>query len=129
MKKVLLSLLICLYGLSSFGISIREFYCCGKLKSVSFSFVQEAKEKGAKCESDNGGCCKTQHKFFKVKDNHIASYYEVNAANHFVFLNCLTPEFKLPSYLSNQTTADNRSHAPPPNSGVPVYISNRVFRI
>ncbi|HEX4373046.1 MAG TPA: hypothetical protein VHZ50_07085 [Puia sp.] len=129
MKKVLLSLLVCIYALSSFGIGIREFYCCGKLKSVNFSFVQESKENGAKCESDNGRCCKTQHKFFKVKDNHVASYYEINAANHFIFLHHVTPEFKLPVYLSNQITFDNPSHAPPRDSGVPVYISNRVFRI
>jgi hypothetical protein len=129
MKKVFVSLLLCIYGLSSFGIGIREFYCCGKLKSVNFSFVQEAKEKCAKGDSDNGGCCKKQHKFFKVKDNHMASYCVINAMNPFVFLHYINPEFKIPVYLSRQITSDNRSHAPPPKSGVPVYISNCVLRI
>jgi hypothetical protein len=129
MKKIFLSLLVCIYGLSSFGIGVREFYCCGKLKSVNFSFAQEAKEKGAKDESNNGGCCKTQHKFFKVKDNHIASYYVVNAVNPLILVQSISPEFKLPIYLFNLTTADNRTHAPPRDFAVPVYLSNCVFLI
>jgi hypothetical protein len=129
MKKIFLSLLVCIYALSTFGIGIREFYCCGKLKSVNFSFVQEATQKCAKGETDNGGCCKTQHKFFKVKDNHVVSYYEVNTTNHFLLLHNVIPEFKFSIHFPEQTASNDRSHAPPPKSGVPVYLSNRVFLI
>lgn len=36
MKKVLLICILFCYSAASFGVSLNYFYCCGKLKSVSF---------------------------------------------------------------------------------------------
>jgi hypothetical protein len=129
MKKILVTLLICIYGLSSFGIGKSEFYCCGKLKSVNFSFAQEPREKGLKSESDDGSCCKTQHKYFKVKDNHLAVNYGVNGANTVIYLQCITKDFGIAALLFRQTTFSNRNHLPRPPAGVPVYLSNCNFLI
>ena len=35
MKKAAVILLISIYTLSTFGFCLKEFYCCGKLKSIT----------------------------------------------------------------------------------------------
>src|SRR5688572_10806484 len=70
MKKISLILLICIYSLSSFGVSFKEFYCCGKLKSISVSVLPDAKNNCNKDRTDEG-CCKTKYQYFKVEDKHL----------------------------------------------------------
>ncbi len=76
MKKLALILLIITYSMSTFGVSLKEFYCCGKLKSVSVSLVDTGKAKCSKGGLEDG-CCKLKFKTLKVKDNHFASVHPV----------------------------------------------------
>ena len=48
MKKLSLILLILIYTSSTFGMVVKEFYCCGKLASVSLLFSSESKQKAEK---------------------------------------------------------------------------------
>lgn len=54
MKKFLLILILISYSIASFGVSVNYFYCCGKLKTVSFSEIKPAKNCKSKIKK---GCC------------------------------------------------------------------------
>lgn len=128
MKKISLILLILIYSLSSFGIGIRQFYCCGKLESTTLSFFQVEKKK---CDKDDGtsGCCKTEFKSFKVKDSHEAAA-DINApGKHITDLFLFAPAFEILT-LSRQTSdVANAAHAPPQGQTIPIYILDCAYRI
>lgn len=129
MKKVALILLICVYALSSFGVGIKQFYCCGKLKSTTISLVEDSKEKCGKGD-ENSGCCKTKFKSLKVKDTHIVADDISNPAKHFTDLHLFIPSFEIIALANEPMDIANASHAPPPSHhGVPVYILNCTYRI
>lgn len=128
MKKIALILLICVYGLSSFGVGIRQFYCCGKLKSTTISLLQDGKGKCVKGD-ENSGCCKTKFKSLKVKDTHIAADDISNPVKHFTDLHLFTPSFEVMTLANDLIDIANPSHAPPAHHGIPVYILNCNFRI
>ena len=128
MKKIALILLISIYALSSFGIGIQQFYCCGKLKSTSISFVQDTKEK---CSKENGmsGCCKTKYQSFKVKDTHIAAHAISNPVKYFSAAIIFNSSFENTALAQQQPVVINPSHAPPLHNGLPIYILHCVYRI
>lgn len=125
MKKIAVILLICVYSLATMGFSLKQFYCCGSLKTVSLSLSG-----GAKSHSGKNGCCKTTYQFFKVNQNHIAADQINSPANHSFlidfFFTSATEEMFLPS---RELYIANKSHAPPRYNGVQCYLSNCVFRI
>jgi hypothetical protein len=128
MKKITAILLLTIYSLTTMGVGIRQFYCCGKLKSTSITLVQEAKEK---CNNSDGmkGCCKTKFKSLKVKASHVTTDNAVNFTKSFTDLHLLIPVFEMP-VLANQTlVAANASHAPPPGQDIPVYILHCAYLI
>ncbi|MCW3091430.1 MAG: hypothetical protein JWP81_2499 [Ferruginibacter sp.] len=128
MKKIALILMICIYALSSFGVGIKQFYCCGKLKSTTISFVQEAK---GKCGmgNENSGCCKTEFKSLKVKDDHVAADGISNPNKHYIDLHLSTPSFDVMALAIEPMDIANASHAPPLNYGLPIYMLHCNFRI
>ena len=127
MKKVSLILLVGIYSLAIMGFSLKQFYCCGKLKSITISLAAHAEKSG----KDNGksGCCDNKYQFFKVKDNHISADQIINPATYFSDLHDFNPYFPIATFSVEETTIPYSSHAPPLYNGVPVYISNCVFRI
>ncbi len=128
MKKVTLILLISLYSLATMGFSLKQFYCCGKLKSITFSLAHQAKDKCAKGD-DKSGCCDSKFQFFKVKDNHVTADQVSSPVKHFIDLHLYTPSFQNISFASQKTAIAYKSNAPPIHSTVPIYLSNCVFRI
>ena len=129
MKKVSAILLLTVYALTTLGIGIRQFYCCGKLKSTSLTLVQEFKEK---CKNSDGmkGCCKTQFKSLKVKDSHINADGITVLVKHFTELHLATPLFEVKAPANEPVVVANASNAPPPKlHGVPIYILNCTYRI
>jgi hypothetical protein len=124
MKKIFLILLICAYALSTMGVGLKEFYCCGKLKS---KFITLTGNNKADCTTE--GCCKTKHQFLKLKDNHLASADIYLPTKHFVTLPLYTPAYNILSF-AQQAVHINGSHAPPLyDDNLPLYLSNCVFRI
>ena len=128
MKKLTAILLITIYSLSSFGISLKHFYCCGKLKSVTISLSHGG---NAKCNKGNSesGCCKTKYQFFKVKDNHFATAQCTAPLKYQVDLITFYSYSQTTSFLPNEDAIINSNHAPPLISGVPLYISNCIFTV
>ena len=128
MKNIALILLICVYSLSNFGIGVRQFYCCGILKTTTISFIQEAKEKCNKGDEKNG-CCKTKFKSLKVTDNQISAEKISNIVKHFTNLHLLNSSLEVTTLANEIVSIANASHAPPSNQGIPVYLLNCNFRI
>lgn len=128
MKKTTLLLLICIYSLSTFGVSLKEFYCCGKLKSVTLTLQEYENQKRNKGD-DKSGCCKTKFQIYKVKDKHFGSNILSSPVKHFTDLPLFTTYIQIIFPAVQQTEIANSNHAPPLYDGVPSYISNCVFRI
>ncbi len=128
MKKTTVILLLSIYSISTLGLSLKSFYCCGNLKSVTVSIAQDEQQK---CANDDGtsDCCKTKYQFFKVKDNHFVADHVSSPVKHFIELNLFTSSFPVVNYPSKQICVANKSNAPPLIHGVPDYIYNCVFRI
>jgi hypothetical protein len=128
MKKIALIFLLSIYTLSVLGVGIRQFYCCGKLKSTRITVVQEAKEKCGKSDKMRG-CCKTKFKNFKVKDSHVSTEGIANLVKHFTEVQLFTPAFETITLVNQPTVVANASHAPPPHHGVAIYTLHCVYLI
>lgn len=128
MKKIAAILLLSLYSLSTLGLSLKSFYCCGNLESVTVSISQHEQKT---CANDDGAsnCCKTKYQFFKVKDNHIAADVISTPVLHFINLHLFAPSFQLINYSSEELYVAHLSNAPPLLHTVHDYIFNCVFRI
>jgi len=106
------------------GVGFKEFYSCGKLKSVLISIEGNSKQQ---CTKE--GCCKTKYQFFKLDDNHLASADIHLPGKYFTDLHFYTPAYNIISF-AQQTAHTNHSHAPPLyDDDLPLYLSNCVFRI
>ena len=126
-RKSVLILLLTIYALSSFGIGIKQFYCCGKLKSTDIRFVEQDNKKcGNGDESD--GCCKTKYQVFKVKDFHVAAEAINIPAKFFTDLHVLTSPIEIVALSIESKSITDPIHGPPPLN-VPIYIFNCVYRI
>ncbi|MEJ7768459.1 MAG: hypothetical protein WKF89_11655 [Chitinophagaceae bacterium] len=127
MKKIVLILLICSYSLATMGFSLKEFYCCGKLKSVTVELTPNKKQTCNK--GDGSGCCDNKYQFYKVKDNHLSGKAVDIPLKYFTDLDLFTSVIQSISFSIQEIDVMNGSHAPPLYTGVPIYLSNCVFRI
>ena len=128
MKKIALILLLNIYALASFGISIRQFYCCGQLKSTGISFTQNGTKKGGNSD-ENDGCCKTKYQTFKVKDSHTPGYGVSIPIVPFTDLQLFATSPDLSLLISEPRDVENASHAPPLHHNIPIYLLNCIYRI
>jgi hypothetical protein len=129
MKKFLSILLILIYSTASFGMSVKEYYCCGKLSSVSVSFNTAGKIQ--KDATKNGGCCKTKWHVSKVNEKHIASDALALSAKHFTAVDFVVPySIDICGFINTHPVKANAIHGPPlVYDATPIYIYNCVFRI
>ena len=130
MKKLANILLVTMYAISCIGIGIKQFYCCGKLKSTSISYVQQqcVNEKCGigKCKS---GCCKDDYRFFKLSEDHIASSYLFAPEKQISEWNNIYPAEQVLAARFQQIPVAHKSHAPPLRHGIPAFVLNCVYRI
>ena len=129
MKKIILILLICSYSLATMGFSLKEFYCCGKLKTVSLAIETTTTEKCSKGDSTSDDCCQTKYQFFKVKDNHVSAAKTILQGSFVSILDTQFPALQDGSFSCIKENTSYQSNAPPLHNGVPVYLSNCVFII
>jgi len=127
MKKVAAILLLCIYSFAIMGFNLTEFYCCGKLKSISFTLVASQKNHCTDLNNDND-CCKTKIRFFKVNDGHFSPPVSATAFNHFIQITGCpgNPNNKL---LATLVAASTSIHSPPLLPQVAIYKINCVYRI
>jgi hypothetical protein len=127
MKKVAILLLLSIYAVASFGISLNAYYCCGKLKAVTVSFIQQ---KDAKCMGGAGpSCCNTKHRSFKIHDSHIATPAAFHFHGPFIAdLSTITkPEIQF--FAGTLENGTNKVHDPPLLSSCPLYTLHCQYRI
>ena len=130
--KFFLTILAFVYITSSIGATIHLHYCMGKL--ANWDIGQNISKNCAKCgmkktDNENNGCCKDEKKFIKnIADQKIdetvfqlTQYFSVLLSIDFIEL----PVINVCSVI----VANNFGHAPPPGSGIAVYIRNCVFLI
>jgi hypothetical protein len=129
MKKLAIISLLCIYALATMGFSMKEFYCCGKLKSISLTIADDGKAKCKNGDSNTEGCCKNNFQYFKVKDNHVSAAQVILPAQFPAVLDTYFPAFHVITSCTQEAKVTYQSHAPPLYIGVPVYLSNCAFRI
>jgi hypothetical protein len=126
-KKLTIVILTAFYLLSVIGVSASSFYCCGVLKSTSYS-IGEDHGSDSKATAVKENCCKTTKHSFKVKDNHfVTGSYSPIAKYSLVFVpfSSLKQDDKP---FTKIYTAFN-SHAPPLGQHASIYTLNCTYRI
>lgn len=126
-RKFAVILLLTVYAFSYFGIGIKQFYCCGKLKSTTISFIEQNK-KTCVNGGESEGCCKTKYQVVKVRDSHILGEFISNPAKIFADIHLITPTIEITALAVESKSIANAIHAPPKRD-VPIYIFNCVYRI
>jgi hypothetical protein len=134
MKKLLVILIMLVYGLSSSGMSVNFHFCCGKLDDISISSQKEEScAKDQKSTKDHNSfskqrCCDDKHLEFKLKADQEPSAKWVQA-----YKQLTSPAFTAISYSlwQPQYKPVNELATGPPLavSTLPLFIKNRVFRI
>ena len=129
MKRITVILITLLYLVSTSGVALSNFYCCGKLKET-FIFSHHDYGKDCKGNKKASGCCDTKTVYFKVKDNHsLSTEVKANGADFTKLLhNIFLPLFIFQN-ASSQAASFAFLHAPPLISKQPVYLSVCNFRI
>lgn len=121
-------MLLLSYTISTLGVGIREFYCCGMLKSVDIAYATERKESCLK-EDKTGGCCETSLHFLKVNDSHFGSDGIANPTVPFADHLSAVPSFDAVLIAPFFLMHGSRSHAPPIHRKAPIYILHCVYRV
>lgn len=126
MKKFLAFILAIVYLSSSIGATINIHYCMGKKYAAELINHNKCGKCGAK--NKEPGCCKTEHRFFKIKDNHVMAARISSPFVPFALIHSFGAAFRIYAFVSPQVLI-NSVHAPPLYSGIPAYISNCIYRI
>ena len=127
MKKLLALILMLVYGVTSFGMTLHMHYCCGKLDKVSLS-SKEIKSCKFETTIHSKGCCDNKNYELKIKADQ-----EPGSRQPTTFL-FQTPTL-FPLYLSNLLTLEKRpvtllSNGPPIIfSDTPLFIKYCIYRI
>jgi len=126
MKNVALILLISVYAISSLGIGINGFYCCGKLQSVEFNIVTLVNDK-----YNNGGgkdgCCETDPEFYGIRDSRFVFSEMLSCYRYVSEINSDSYFFAIADFLHYNSVRPDSRLTPPVSRAI--YLLNCVFRI
>ena len=129
MKKIVVILLLLIYGSATMGATIHMHYCMNELVGWSLWHGEKDKECG-KCgmKEKKGGCCKDEHKQVKLKTEHQKSA----TAQYIQFLDIpalTTPVADFSFEIKPTSLAFPVSNAPPKIPREKIYILHCVFLI
>ncbi len=129
-KKTAVILLLLIYGSATMGATAHLHYCMDEF--VGWSLFHRKDDKCGKCrmeEKDKDGCCKDEHKHFKLKTDH----QKADVAQ-FISL-ATTPILSEPiidfSFQSSINITENypTCHAPPDIDSERLHVLHCVFLI
>ncbi len=128
MKKIILVFFTLLYLVSTSGITLSNFYCCGKLKET---YIFSHHDYGKNCKgSKKPGCCDTKTVCCQVKDNHSPSTkIKVGTPTFNVIIHTTALSLFTFQNLNSETLFSTNLHAPPLLSKQPVYLAVSNLRI
>lgn len=125
MKKLVVILLLVLYGFSSTGMTLHFHYCCGKLAKVELTPVKDTC--GKEHKNSKKPCCDEKQLSLKVKADHKGE----EAAKLL-----LAPATLPKSYSAFSATNPGQGRqllphlfAPPPLNSTPLFVLHCVYRI
>lgn len=127
MKKIVVILLLLIYGSATMGATIHMHYCMNELVGWSLWHGEKDNECG-KCgmKEKKGGCCKDEHKQVKLKTEHQKSA----TAQYIQFLDVpalTTPVADFSFEIKPASLAFPVSNAPPKIPRERLYILHCVF--
>jgi hypothetical protein len=126
-KKVFLSILTLLYMTVSSGMAMEIHYCMGK--KAGMDIYKTAGQKCGRCGmKEKKGCCSDEHKFLKLEDAHKNVSADQFIPHDIAVVPAVYNVFSIP-VLRLAASAGDLIHGPPPDTGEPLYLLNRVFRI
>jgi hypothetical protein len=128
MKKVIVILLLMVYGVSSMGMTVHFHYCCGKLKTVDLTPAKADKcLKKSSYGSNSKPCCEEQKVELKIKDDQSAA----KVFNSLAYQEAVNPNYE--EHFINSPEVHRKLitelFSPPPYSSQSLFILNCVFRI
>lgn len=133
MKKTVAILLLLIYGSTTMGATVYVHYCMDEFAGWSLFNGKDKKcGKCGKCgmqEENKEGCCKDEHKQFKLKVDH----QKVEVAQLFTLF--ISPGLSVPIVdftfhsLLNITERYPTGHAPPDIGQEKLYVHNCVFLV
>ncbi|RYZ53539.1 MAG: hypothetical protein EOO14_15350 [Chitinophagaceae bacterium] len=126
MKKLLVILLVLVYGLSASGATIHLHYCCGALDKVSLTTDHnpDCPEKG----SDKKDCCDSKKLDLKIKaDQNLAAKWVTSfqACSEAPVVQYYHQPFFTPGGIETVFTTG----PPVADNNIPLFLRYRVFRI
>ena len=128
MKKFALFIMLCIYTLSSLGIGVNSFYCCGILKSTGLTLGQSFTD-GCSKGNEKNGCCNNKFKSLQIKESHIASDTFTTTEQLYTILHLANPALQVLIIAIPTMGISYSTHAPPLRQQIPFYISYCVYRV
>lgn len=122
MKRTALLFLTAIYLLSLVGIGVNRFYCCGKLTSVTLTYVSAD-------HTDQNNCCKHESKSFKIKDSHVTVNVTVLSPSAPAILPSPVYQAAVNIAIEQAHPAGYQANAPPGSPAIPIYTLNCTYRI
>jgi hypothetical protein len=127
-KRLGLILLFCIYAAASFGVSIKQFYCCNQLKSTTISYAA-VEESSCGMSHKMKNCCKTKVKLVKSQDTHFAKTGFTGQPSFELHTNT-TSFYSINQLVSYKTViAVPQSNPPPLQTSIPLYQFYCNYRI
>jgi len=129
-KKLFLSILTFFYLFVSSGVAMEIHYCMGKKAGVDIYKV-ESNSKCGRCgmKDTKSGCCKDEHKFYKLSSDHQSSVNDFHYDVPFVAIPHEYISFQSEGSLLSLTRSALHNNSPPYKPGTPIYIRNCNFRL
>jgi hypothetical protein len=129
MRKFVVTLLLLLYMIPTFGVNVNVHYCGGELSSIS---IGAKSENPCTCGSKKmkKNCCEDKTFSYEVDDNQ-AKTQEclLTFSNSFNLDVALPSSFEICYVCFPTIVSEYYFHHPPNNVKPPLYILNQVFRI
>jgi len=129
MKKIALILLFFIYSLSTFGIGIKQFYCCGRLKSTNISVLQLDTQEKCSNGDETSDCCKTKVQSLKGKESHVPPDVTNAPLKYITDLSLFKPFLEIYAIANRPMVVVNRGHAPPWLHATPIHVLHCIYRI
>lgn len=132
MKQFLVTILAFLYLATSTGATVHMHYCMGKL--VNYGLLEGKNDRCGKCGMKKTpikkkGCCNDEQKQIKLANDQKTAESAIQLMQS-VAVDLPVSFMEIPSnHFSSIAEANPISHAPPPDTGVAVYIRNCSFLI
>lgn len=119
MKKIIVFIVLCVYGFSSIGATVHYHYCMDEF--VGWNLIEKENSKCGKCgmkeDANKKGCCKDEQQEYKLKTDHqkgsVEDYVKV-----FFTSATLTEFINYTIDIPNVTKLCYSNYHPPPDIGI-----------